>query len=494
MKRNYFLFTVIFFVMLLLPGLWDFAHSVRSGEQFVPLDVFRDMRFPFEREASLRRNADSLKTGLEKVFALAEAENASLSEAVADLDDVASRMKRLVVDVNAYLPEDSSSFAVQQISEWQKHLADFETDGDLRDTLENLAKNLVDTYGSFSWKRIWDAWWNHGFLSGKYLRAYEDRLDKENAFVKKTRPFYQAFAWNVLRDPGEKAVLADSGFLFYRQDVEFLVRPAPWECDSLDNPIDAILDFQSELQKRGVELLVVVVPGKPSIYPEFLNPSLYGISGKDVSTLGESLVDSLAARGVLTVNLYPVLQNAKLNDRDGDFLYLNTDTHWSPRGAAVAASAVASAVKKLPFAKEFPKAEWTDSLVTVERTGDVATMADLEGKFPTQTVEAYQVKSAKSGTLFRSDFRKAQILILGDSYSRIYETDAPMSAGWISQFAKEMQTPVAHIVSDGGASTLVREKLSRRSGVLKGKKLLVWEFVERDLRFGAEGWKKVRLD
>ena len=46
-------------------------------------------------------------------------------------------------------------------------------------------------------------------------------------------------------------------------------------------------------------------------------------------------------------------------------------------------------------------------------------------------------------------------------------------------------------VPDGGASTLVREKLARKASVLKGKKLLIWEFVERDLRFGAEGWKDV---
>ena len=92
---------------------------------------------------------------------------------------------------------------------------------------------------------------------------------------------------------------------------------------------------------------------------------------------------------------------------------------------------------------------------------------------------------------FKDDFRKAKILILGDSFSRIYQTDAPVNAGWIAHFAKEMGRPVASIVSDGGASTLVREKLARKAGVLKGKKLLIWEFVERDLRFGAEGWKEV---
>jgi len=84
-------------------------------------------------------------------------------------------------------------------------------------------------------------------------------------------------------------------------------------------------------------------------------------------------------------------------------------------------------------------------------------------------------------------------LILGDSFSRIYQTDAPRSAGFISHLAKELNTPLSSIVSDGGASTLVRETLARRSGVLKGKKLVIWEFVERDLRFGAEGWKRISL-
>ena len=96
-------------------------------------------------------------------------------------------------------------------------------------------------------------------------------------------------------------------------------------------------------------------------------------------------------------------------------------------------------------------------------------------------------------TPFKDDFRKSKILILGDSFSRIYQTDAPVNAGWIAHFARNIGRPVSSIVSDGGASTLVREKLARKAGVLKGKKLLIWEFVERDLRFGAEGWKTIEF-
>ena len=45
-------------------------------------------------------------------------------------------------------------------------------------------------------------------------------------------------------------------------------------------------------------------------------------------------------------------------------------------------------------------------------------------------------------------------------------------------------------MADGGASTLVRQDLYRRPEMLRGKRLVVWEFVERDLRLGYRGLAK----
>jgi hypothetical protein len=83
--------------------------------------------------------------------------------------------------------------------------------------------------------------------------------------------------------------------------------------------------------------------------------------------------------------------------------------------------------------------------------------------------------------------------VLGDSFLRIYERDEPGSAGFIAHLARELSQPLASIVNDGGASTLVRQELSRKSGLLEGKSLVIWEFVERDIRFGMEGWQGVPL-
>ena len=49
------------------------------------------------------------------------------------------------------------------------------------------------------------------------------------------------------------------------------------------------------------------------------------------------------------------------------------------------------------------------------------------------------------------------------------------------------------LVNDGGGSTLVRQELRGRPAFLKHKQVVLWEFVERDIGLGLEGWKLVPL-
>ncbi len=39
----------------------------------------------------------------------------------------------------------------------------------------------------------------------------------------------------------------------------------------------------------------------------------------------------------------------------------------------------------------------------------------------------------------------------------------------------------------------MRQELHRRPALLKNKRVVVWEFVERDIRLGTEGWQQVPL-
>jgi hypothetical protein len=85
------------------------------------------------------------------------------------------------------------------------------------------------------------------------------------------------------------------------------------------------------------------------------------------------------------------------------------------------------------------------------------------------------------------------VLVLGDSFLRIYQQDEPGGAGFIAHLARELKQPLTSVVNDGGASTLVRQELHRRPALLQNKRVVVWEFVERDIRLGTEGWQQVPL-
>jgi hypothetical protein len=253
---------------------------------------------------------------------------------------------------------------------------------------------------------------------------------------------------------------------------------------------------------------VVIIPGKPSIYPDML------ASGADpdrVTRNGNSLkaITGLRAAGVNAVDLFaPFLAERKNDSIAGDSMYLSKDTHWRARGALTAAHVVAEHIKQYPWYQ--PGAtEYVIDSTYIDRIGDVGVMTtltalkfhELSTVFPTEKTkcyQVYQVERDENGNetgrhLYKDDPKNAQVVLIGDSYSRIYQSDEPRSAGWISHIAYELKQPIASIVSDGGASTLVRESLARKTGLLKGKKLVVWEVVERDFRYGNEGWKDVPL-
>jgi hypothetical protein len=143
---------------------------------------------------------------------------------------------------------------------------------------------------------------------------------------------------------------------------------------------------------------------------------------------------------------------------------------------------------------EPPPAERYDRVkVTAERRGDIPKMTKIplqEKLFDSEIVDAFQVVEKATRALY-SDDPQSPVLWLGDSFSRIFQTDAPKSAGIIANLAYELQMPIASIVNDGGASTLVRQQLARNPKLLWGKRLIIWEFIERDIRFGMRGWQPI---
>lgn len=520
MKKIYVVFVVVFALLLLLPFSVQTVVDMRGDKRFVSIDIFKDLFYtPLARESQLTKNAERLRTAWHAARE-SVAGGGDMAESLEPVIGALSDLESVALTVNAYAQLDTAEADYRLLKRADTLLSMLEDEPENFKAVDSSLKAVVGEFGRFSFTRAFLAVKHYGVWNGRYLRAFEKKVEDDNALVLSLRPCYQFAVWNLFNDPGEKVVLGSGSdrWLFYRQDVEFLVQPSPLDVHSakLDNPIQAILRFRKQLAAKGVELLIVIVPGKPSIYPERLT----GLDRPVSLGHGKAILDSLASLGLNTVDLFTPLLTAKADDAKLGPLYLNDDTHWTPRGAELAAGEIAKKVNAMVDAGLIdigdPSMNYVVSDSLADRMGDIGEMSGLNkfSVFKAQQVTGHVVYQQEiserteppqdslldstvvrdtTKTPFKDDFRKAKILILGDSFSRIYQTDSPVNAGWIAHFAKNMNRPVASIVSDGGASTLVREKLARKAGVLKGKKLLIWEFVERDLRFGADGWKEVNF-
>ncbi len=380
--------------------------------------------------------------------------------------------------------------------------------------------------------------------TSKNLRQFEDLLKEKSVFQQKLRPQVQRLLFATLRDTGSKGVLGRDGWLFYRPDLRFLLEPdradnvastSRWEerkdgSSKQDNVLKAIIRFRDQLKERGIGLLVVPVPGKPSACPEMLTRRAEG-SHQRFSSPTLPLLERLESNGVHTVNLFPVLAPSSKSTQQMPPLYLARDTHWTPVGANAAAQAVAQRLNALGLAPRNSR-EFAVRTVQVDRMGDIIEMMQIpgvRGSFPPEQVTCEQVYDPTLGPLipapsdrpgtYRFPGQKSTVLVLGDSFSRIYQFPEPQSlgevvttsptgsptsvhttkralpgsAGFISHLALALHAPVDAIYSDGGASTDVRRKLSTNPEILEGKKVVIWEFVERDIALGRNGWEDVPL-
>ena len=366
------------------------------------------------------------------------------------------------------------------------------------------------------------------------LREYERTLEEKSAFQQQFRPQMQRLLFATLHDTGVKAILGRDDWFFFRPDVRYVIEPGRLETDTgssawvassdhstrRDSAVRAIVRFRDQLRERGIQLLVVPVPGKPSVYPDKLTGRA---AGREVDSPTLALIHDLRGRGVETVDLFSAFRAARRQNAD---LYLARDTHWTPQGAALAAEIVGQRLQQLTWMSPGSR-EFTTRTRNITRHGDILDMTQIPGlqrQYPGERVECTQVIDPIKGLLipvaadrpgtFKYPAQQSSILVLGDSFCRIYqfaeprslgESDdtvgpanenkrlLPGSAGFVSHLALSLRTPVDAIVSDGGASTDVRRKLGTNPEILEGKKVVVWEFVERDLALGRAGWEDAHL-
>lgn len=501
-------FVASFTLLIFGLPLWDALQS----DEWSHGRIFRDTFItPMERQESLQLLVDSIQGEIQRFE-----KNPEKAE---DTYYLMEDLKAKVSTVNPYVELDSSDAILitleQLLKDWRQNLDQDEQpkwNQELQKSWETVQADLPIGKNSI---QLWtEAFLTGTFFKHSYLRQFEKAMEDESWVASQSRENMQEVQARVFNNYGSKAIVGDDDWLFYRPGVNYLTRASVLSSRSKsvdandkpihESPIDAIVDFRDQLARKNIELLVVVVPSKANIYPEKLEPSISLDPSEDLgySSLYQKM---LRDQGVHTTQLFELFHQEKHSQE----LYLKHDTHWTPIGAEIAAREIAHQVRSIlshqfedlkAKAHSKSKIEYQVKSKEVKRIGDLAEMSELESHFQPRIVKAnqvYQVWRDSVGEvlkekLYKDKHRQSPILYLGDSFSRIYQTDAPRSAGVIAHLAKELEMPLSSLVSEGGASTLVRQKLARQKGRLKGKAIVIWEFVERDFRYGAEGWKIIK--
>ncbi|HLA80791.1 MAG TPA: hypothetical protein VJP78_04040, partial [Thermoleophilia bacterium] len=263
------------------------------------------------------------------------------------------------------------------------------------------------------------------------------------------------------------------------------------------DPRLAILQLKEQLEVRGIQLIVMPTPVKPSVHPEYFTRRFEDREGPLRPESFPKVVRDLEERGVLFFDASPALLEAKRGT--GKPQYLTTDTHWRPEAGELVAARLRGFLARHARLPAAPHAGYISEPVDVTNLGDIARLLDLpewQTRYSAERVQLRQIRTVDHAPWRPSP--SADILLLGDSFSNIYslaEMGWGESAGLAAQLSFLLQRPVDAILQNADGAFATREFLARElaSGRdrLAGKRLVIFQFSERELTVGD--WKLVDL-
>ncbi len=173
-------------------------------------------------------------------------------------------------------------------------------------------------------------------LSPTWRDDFENWFSKHFAFRDRLVTAFSAFRETVFCTGNDQVIVGRDGFLFFADTLDGYTGENSMTREELEDAADAVLRLSSYAGERGVPFLFVCAPNKNTVYGEYMPRSVPRRAEEtDLSDLTRLLL-LLDERGVRTLDLRPILAEAK-GDR---LLYLKRDTHWNAEGARMAAKAI----------------------------------------------------------------------------------------------------------------------------------------------------------
>jgi hypothetical protein len=256
-------------------------------------------------------------------------------------------------------------------------------------------------------------------IRADFEKYFNDHFGFRNYFVRAN----SLLAVGVLgTSPTPDVVIGRDGWLFYNAKEEGGNLPdfygrSLFPAQRLDTMGKYAAWLQGEMDKRGIQFLIVMAPNKHTIYPEYLPRNV--LAGRGQRTRADQLDELLAAKGVDFLDLRETLLKSK-----GAYpynLYYKTDTHWNDLGAFIGYRAIMEDIGKRR--RDLPILKPEDFTIAQKENGnylDLAGFIGMGGEMEDKTI----VMTPKSPYRAVSLAPDLSYLPAGDYQSKVFRGGA----------------------------------------------------------------------
>ncbi len=194
-----------------------------------------------------------------------------------------------------------------------------------------------------SWRQLTlpagEAW--RPWVDGRNARQIENVYDQQFVLRDWSTNAWAAMDFKLFNEGRPGVVVGRQGWLFTREEMT-------WSADSsrfLSANLDEMAAVARQLQQANIQLVPVLIPAKSDIYAD----QVIGANPQQQAELYDLALHGLQQRGIQVTDLRPALRQA----RQQQPVFLHTDTHWTPFGAAQVAQAIAASLGEQDSAHRF---------------------------------------------------------------------------------------------------------------------------------------------
>lgn len=349
--------------------------------------------------------------------------------------------------------------------------------------------------------------------TGEWTSRFEGAFEQALPLYEPALHLWTAIRYSLFSEGGPGLIIGADDWLFTTEELETY----PGDAERVEEAAAYIAAVARALGKRDAALAVVLLPAKARIYENMLpgyglpqrvdrryERALTALRGAGDAAPGDGGAAGVAGTGdggaagvahappAAVVDARAALRRAR---SAGTEVFLRTDTHWTPEGAAAVARAVAGEVSGLLERRGVPRTRFQRTAAgTVAHRGDLLRFLPL-GPFDVafgpapDSLTRYETAAADSDSGGLFDDPSIPVTLVGTSYS------ADELWGFPGALAEALEADVLTVAAEGEGPFEPMEEYLRGDTITdQPPELVIWEIPERYLAAGLPEQAYSRLE